>query len=197
MDINSTPTVMKTSYFSLLLLAAAGLSTVLHSCQAPPQSCDLSQADKDSLIKVHTSVTGIVNENSSPESWAEYAKALYADDAIVMPSGGPAIQGKDAIVSQMASGMVGITKFHTENVEIEGSGNMAYVRGTYEMTFQINDSLSMDDKGKFIEIWRKDTAGKWKCTRDIYNSDLSPEAGASEPEMAPTEEASAATTTEQ
>ena len=40
---------------------------------------------------------------------------------------------------------------------------------------QINDANGnpIEDKGKYIEIWRKQKDGKWKCTADIFNSDLS------------------------
>jgi len=28
------------------------------------------------------------------------------------------------------------------------------------------------DRGKYLEIFRKQTDGTWKCIRDIWNSDL-------------------------
>jgi hypothetical protein len=30
----------------------------------------------------------------------------------------------------------------------------------------------MNDTGKFVEVWKKQSDGKWKCTVDIFNSDL-------------------------
>ena len=39
---------------------------------------------------------------------------------------------------------------------------------------QINDANGnpIEDKGKYIEIWRKQKDGKWKCIADIFNSDI-------------------------
>jgi len=28
------------------------------------------------------------------------------------------------------------------------------------------------DHGKFVEVWRKQADGKWKCAVDIFNSDI-------------------------
>jgi ketosteroid isomerase-like protein len=30
----------------------------------------------------------------------------------------------------------------------------------------------VNDRGKFLEVWKKQADGKWKCTMDIWNSDL-------------------------
>jgi ketosteroid isomerase-like protein len=30
----------------------------------------------------------------------------------------------------------------------------------------------VNDTGKFLEVWKKQADGKWKCVADTYNSDL-------------------------
>jgi ketosteroid isomerase-like protein len=30
----------------------------------------------------------------------------------------------------------------------------------------------MVDKGKYVEIWKKQPDGSWKCAVDMFNSDL-------------------------
>ena len=59
--------------------------------------------------------------------------------------------------------------------KIEGSGNLAYVRGNFDLTFIINDSTQVPDTGKYIEVWKKQEDGSWKIKVDIWNSDNPPE----------------------
>jgi ketosteroid isomerase-like protein len=37
------------------------------------------------------------------------------------------------------------------------------------------------DHGKFVEVWRKQADGKWKCAVDIFNSDIPVPAAAPTP----------------
>jgi ketosteroid isomerase-like protein len=53
---------------------------------------------------------------------------------------------------------------------------MGYLIGTYEATLQDGTK----DKGKYCEVWKKQTDGKWKVSADMFSSDL-PVSGASSP----------------
>ena len=62
-------------------------------------------------------------------------------------------------------------EFHVE--EIDGYGDIAYVTGRYAMTLQPEGAPGpIDDRGKYIEIRRKQADGSWLLARDIFNSDL-------------------------
>ena len=99
----------------------------------------------------------------------------YADDAIVMPSNSPALTGEQAIRA-MWQGMLGAPNFSggwtATKVEVAGSGDMAYVTGTYEMSETGADGKPMTDKGKYLEVWRKQPDGSWKCVADMFNTNL-------------------------
>jgi ketosteroid isomerase-like protein len=56
-------------------------------------------------------------------------------------------------------------------VEVARSGDLAYVVGTYAFA---NPAL---DKGKFVDIWKKQADGSWKAVVAIFNSDLPGPAG--------------------
>jgi ketosteroid isomerase-like protein len=30
----------------------------------------------------------------------------------------------------------------------------------------------VNDRGKYVEVWEKQSDGKWKCGSDIWNSDM-------------------------
>jgi ketosteroid isomerase-like protein len=57
-------------------------------------------------------------------------------------------------------------------VEVAKAGDLAYVSGTYEETMTDASGKPGKDRGKYLEIFRKQTDGTWKCIRDIWNSDL-------------------------
>jgi ketosteroid isomerase-like protein len=49
---------------------------------------------------------------------------------------------------------------------------MAYVRGTYDMKIAMSDTMTVSDRGKFLEIRKRQPDGSWLIHRDIFNSDL-------------------------
>jgi ketosteroid isomerase-like protein len=98
--------------------------------------------------------------------------SLYTQDAIVLRPHAPAVQGRDAIQQWLAT-LPAISNAKGQGVEIVGYGDLAYLRGTYSMTFSIPGvPVPIDEQGKFLQIYRKQSDGSWKMTREIYNSDL-------------------------
>jgi Ketosteroid isomerase homolog len=49
---------------------------------------------------------------------------------------------------------------------------MAWVSGTYELTMNDASGKPINDRGKYLEVWEKQTDGNWKCAADMWNSDL-------------------------
>lgn len=143
------------------------VSTIL-TFTAYAQSMDLSKSDLDNLIKTHNAITQAAHRNPQTLDWNVFVKAHYADDAILMPPNAPIAQGQNAIVAAFKS-WPALTKFQTNDIEVEGSGNLAFIRGTYEIAMKMNDA-EINDNGKYIEIWKKNKTGEWKCIRDIFNS---------------------------
>jgi len=52
------------------------------------------------------------------------------------------------------------------------SGELAYLSGTYELTLNDASGKPVKDRGKYVEVWKKQADGTWKATVDIWNSDL-------------------------
>ena len=57
-------------------------------------------------------------------------------------------------------------------VQLAKSGDMGWVSGTYELTMNDASGKPIDDRGKYLEVWEKQTDGNWKCTADMWNSNL-------------------------
>ena len=62
--------------------------------------------------------------------------SVYAQDAIVLRPHAPAVQGREAIQQWLAT-LPPISNAKGQGLEIEGYGDLAYLRGTYTMTFSI------------------------------------------------------------
>ncbi|MGH7983124.1 MAG: YybH family protein, partial [Candidatus Udaeobacter sp.] len=60
----------------------------------------------------------------------------------------------------------------TAKVEVARSGDLAYTTGTYELTMNDASGKPINDRGKYVEVWKKQADGKWKVVADIWNSDL-------------------------
>jgi ketosteroid isomerase-like protein len=57
--------------------------------------------------------------------------------------------------------------------EVAKSGELGYLYGAYEL--KVKDATGgpgVHDRGKMVEIWKRQADGKWKCIVDTYNSDL-------------------------
>lgn len=103
--------------------------------------------------------------------------ALYTEDAVVMPPGQPAVEGRDAIQSTMAAmleagdGMQ--LSLETKGIEFmmsPGVGHTAVATGTYTMNAADGSHL---DHGKAMVVWRQTDDG-WQLARDMWNSDMAP-----------------------
>jgi uncharacterized protein (TIGR02246 family) len=105
------------------------------------------------------------------------AAAMYTDDASMLPPNGPAVQGRQQI-QKFLSDFPPITEFTFDIVDVDGRGDLAYVRGNYAMTLTPpGAAAAAHDRGKYVEIWRKQADGSWKIRWDIFNSDMAAAAG--------------------
>lgn len=101
--------------------------------------------------------------------------SYYAESAIVMPPNAANATTKDAIRSawkeMLARPGAGIS-WKATKVEVAKSGDLAYVSGTYEDTMTDASGKPVKDRGKYVEIFKKQADGTWKVVADIWNSDL-------------------------
>jgi ketosteroid isomerase-like protein len=106
----------------------------------------------------------------------EQTIAYYSDDAIVLPPNAASASTTEAIRNiwrdLLASPGVMIT-WKPTRVQLGKSADMAWVSGTYELTMNDPTGRPINDRGEYLEVWKKQSDGKWKCAADMWNSDLS------------------------
>jgi ketosteroid isomerase-like protein len=181
--------------FATFIFGVAGIAFCLSAYHLlfPSPVRNLSQSEPGSSPAQST--TGLPSENASTAQpverilrdldaqWSKAAAAknleqtvaYYSDDAVVLPPNGPSATTKEAIrklwQDLLASPGFALS-WKPTRVEASKSGDMAHVSGTYE--FSINDASGkpFNDRGKYLEVWKKQADGNWKCAADMWNSDL-------------------------
>src|SRR5947209_19690622 len=101
--------------------------------------------------------------------------SYYADNAVVMPPNASAATTKETIRSawkEMLTTPGAAISWKTTKVEVAKAGDLAYVSGTYEETMTDASGKPVKDRGKYVEIFKKQADGTWKVVADICNSDL-------------------------
>jgi ketosteroid isomerase-like protein len=148
----------------ILILGIVMCLVLCVGCRGP---AGLSEADRTAIRQNLATSAKLVNERDF-----KGAAALYAEDAIVLAPNQAAVQGRAAIQAWYEA-LPPISNFQLNSVETEGRGDLAYDRGTYSMTVTPAGASPIEDRGKYIAVWRKQADGSWKTLRDIWNSDLS------------------------
>ena len=100
--------------------------------------------------------------------------SYYSDDAVLLPPNAPAITGKQSIRAawiNLAAPSVSLS-WQSSKVEVARSGDLAYTTGTYTDVVKDPQGKLITDKGKIMEVWKKQPDGGWKVVADTYNSDL-------------------------
>jgi ketosteroid isomerase-like protein len=107
----------------------------------------------------------------------EQTIAFYSDDAVVFPPNATSAATKEAIRNgwtEMFASSGFVISWQPTRVQVAKSGGMAWVSGAYELRMNDANGKPSNDRGKYLEVWEKQTDGNWKCTADMWNSNLAP-----------------------
>jgi len=102
----------------------------------------------------------------------ETVTALYAEDAVLLPAGAPAVRGRDAIheffksaIAERKPGEATTGTLSDRSVGV--SGDLGWSSGASKVTGPDGATIFT---GKFLSVSRK-VSGKWLYIRDTWNSD--------------------------
>jgi len=100
----------------------------------------------------------------------------YADDALILGSGAPVLQGKPAVAAFLQALFDGNTLSDVQGnvTDIMISSDLAVETGTYAMTITPKNGNAVADRGKYIHVWKKSAEGSWKVVRYAPTSDIPP-----------------------
>ncbi|MGE5803721.1 MAG: YybH family protein [Gemmatimonadota bacterium] len=146
-------------------LIVPGLILVLAACRVAPPA--LTDGDKTAIrAALDTFVANVRARRDSANA------LLYTENGSVMPPNTGIVEGRAAIRAWTAA-FPPTSDFALTPIEIDGRGDLAYVRGTYSFKIVGPDGHQVgEDHGKFVEIRRKQPDGEWLIAVDIFNSDV-------------------------
>jgi uncharacterized protein (TIGR02246 family) len=150
----------KMSWLAAAIVAVAGSMAGFTQAASP---------DEDAIRAQTTSWMKAYNGGD-----AKALAALYAEDALLMPPGAPAVSGRAAILAfatrdiagSKAAGAVFVVNPKTD---VGVSGDTGWESGAYKVTVK----GATVEAGKFLSVSRKKD-GKWLYIRDTWNADAPP-----------------------
>jgi ketosteroid isomerase-like protein len=138
------------------------LGVVALACNAAPVSQTLMDSERTLMRATTDSFAAYVVMHRD-----SLAAGQYTETATLMPPNHAPVKGRAAIRAFIKE-FPPLKHFTASAIEIEGRGDLAYVRGSYQMTFESGAT----DFGKFLEIRRHQSDGRWLTTLDMFNSDM-------------------------
>jgi uncharacterized protein (TIGR02246 family) len=140
----------------------------LNACSGPgvPVEAD-SSASRVELGQMNRDFAAAVNARD-----ARAAAALYTEDAVLIPPGEPAVQGRRAIEEYWRGAIEtgGIRDVSVETIDAHSSGSLGYETGRFALTVDGPDGEPLVDKGRYVELLRRESDGTWRSTHGIWNS---------------------------
>jgi ketosteroid isomerase-like protein len=155
----------------LLVLVVTLLLAIAVSPSARPSALASAKASADTLRQLEAEFMRAAAERGS----AGYM-SYYADDAVEVPNGTAAIQGKANIAKTM--GFLDDKNNHLTwtpvGADISASGDLGYTYGTFEFSSKDKDGKPVVEHGKYTSIWKKQKDRSWKVVLDMGNASAEP-----------------------
>jgi ketosteroid isomerase-like protein len=151
-------------YFALICVAGVLVTT---ACQQQAPGTRATDAEAIKSLDAQWSKTAGTRD-------VDATVAYYSDDAVLLAPNEPMITGKQALRASWAALLSpnNAVSWHATHVDVANSGELAYLTGTYQLTAKDTLGHASLDRGKIIEVFRKQADGTWKVVADMYNSDL-------------------------
>jgi len=99
--------------------------------------------------------------------------ALYTEDACLLPTNFEMMRGREAVEEFWGGAIsgLGLKDAVLTTVDLAGGGDTVTEMGEYLLKFQPEGQEPIEDKGKYIVLWKKTPEG-WKLRWDIFNTNL-------------------------
>lgn len=162
---------MNTGFSAWTGWAVAALA-ILTACDglpggAPPVPVIDLEQERDSLLQQDLRFADV----AYAEGVAEAYRRFMAEDAIQLPDGDLAIDGRDAIYANMLAITEGLEfslTWEPIKAEVAASGDLGYTWGIYYYESLDEIGAPFVAEGKYVYLWRKN-GGRWELILDITN----------------------------
>jgi ketosteroid isomerase-like protein len=151
------------------LLALLGFTVVASlAVHRPSLAADLATAE--AAVRKADADWVAAARTVSVDAWM----AFYADDAVTLLPNEQLASDKEN-VRHSVSHLLALPHFSVAwspiKVEVARSGEQALLIEAYELHFRDSRGAPVSDRGRRLEIWKKQADGIWKCVVDTWNLD--------------------------
>ena len=159
--------------FCFKIGAMIACMVIVVACAAPPSEPAVEEpSTREADMAAINALTDRAEEALNGGD-AAASVALYTDEAVSMIPNRPAAVGKEAISQAMHAALAANSyELSLSTEEVEVLGDWAFWRGSYSVTLTPSEGEPIEDKGKVLNILRRQPDGSWKIARHIRNSDL-------------------------
>ena len=151
-----------------LLALLAFLAVTSLAAYQPSLAADLAAAE--AAVRKTDADWAAAARTASVEAWM----AFYAADAVTLLPNDQLASDK-AIVRHSVSHLLALPQVSVAwspiKVEVARSGEQVLLIEAYELRFGDSRGALVSDRGRRLEIWRKQADGIWKCVVDTWNLD--------------------------
>ncbi len=102
--------------------------------------------------------------------------AFYTDDAVLLPGDARVANTRQTIRDVWAPILApnASVSWQVNQAEVARSGDVGYARGVYQLVMKDAAGKATTEQGKFLEVWKKQPDGRWKCAVDSFSADAPP-----------------------
>ena len=146
----------------LIVILTQGCGGGWFARQAPP----VGPTPRESLLAADRGYNQFCSENGL---LAAYDR-MMADAGLQLPDGAEPLYGKTSILDEIRK-IDGGVKLCWDPVDgaVAASGELGWTWGTFTMSWE-EDARLRTSRGKYLNVWVKDSDGQWKIKVDIGNS---------------------------
>ena len=123
-----------------------------------------SENEKQTLLITDKEFSKISVQKGIYKAYSSYLD----DDATIEKESGDEIHGRKSILDSMAKYPKSlILSWEPTLVKILIPNNLGLTIGKFVLKKQVNDTIQLISKGKYLDLWKKTGDGKWKLYYDV------------------------------
>lgn len=153
---------MKTTKFLALGVVTLLLSTFIISC------------DQKAKEPATVERLGQMNRDFAKALVAKDAAAaanLYDENASLLPPNEPIVTGRENIKKYWQGAIdAGLLSASVKTLDASSDGDLGYEIGTFELKFKGKDGVIITDIGKFTEVLKRNSEGKWMSIYGMWSA---------------------------
>jgi uncharacterized protein (TIGR02246 family) len=144
------------------------------SCAQPPAKSPENAAPDPAAVRADIEAANARFLDAIKKGDLATMMGNYEADALLMMPGTPATSGAAAIEQGLKDflGQVTVKEGQMTTLDVMVAGDLAIETGTFAWTLTPRKGPAINDKGKYLTVWRHQVDGSWKIIRDINNTDL-------------------------